>query len=137
LFWKDGDLLFYDECGYGGLFDIVWWYIGGLFKYVLFLLVFINLMVNFYYCFVFGYEVLVNFVYLVCNCLVCVCILIIGLNLKVKCIEFCVFDFLSNFYLVFLVMFMVGFDGICNCIELLELIDKDFYELFLEEYVLI
>ena len=31
--WKDGEPLFYDERGYGGLSDIARWYIGGLLKH--------------------------------------------------------------------------------------------------------
>ena len=30
--WKDGDPLFYDETGYGGLSDVARWYIGGILK---------------------------------------------------------------------------------------------------------
>lgn len=133
LLWNDGKLLFYDEVGYGQFSDIVCWYIGGILVYVLVLFVFINLMLNSYYCLVKGFEVLVNLVYLVGNWFVVICILIMGLNLKVKCIEFCVFDVLGNLYFVFVVQFMVGFDGIKNCIELYELVDKDFYELLFEE----
>jgi glutamine synthetase len=31
--WKDGEPLFYDERGYGGLSDMARWYIGGLLKH--------------------------------------------------------------------------------------------------------
>lgn len=114
---------------------MVCYYIGGIFKYVLLLLVFINFLVNLYYCLVLGFEVLVNLVYLQCNCFVCMCILIIGLNLKVKCVEFCCLDLFVNFYMVFVVLLLVGLDGIQNKIELFVLVDKDIYEFFFEEYV--
>ncbi|MBA2697113.1 MAG: type I glutamate--ammonia ligase, partial [Actinobacteria bacterium] len=40
--WKDGEPLFYDESGYGGLSDVARWYIGGLLKHAPSLLAFTN-----------------------------------------------------------------------------------------------
>src|SRR3954471_24898332 len=40
--WKDGDPLFYDERGYGGLSDLARWYIGGLLHHAPSLLAFTN-----------------------------------------------------------------------------------------------
>jgi glutamine synthetase len=40
--WKDGEPLFYDERGYGGLSDIARWYIGGLLKHAPSMLAFTN-----------------------------------------------------------------------------------------------
>ena len=47
--WKDGEPLFYDERGYGGLSDIARWYIGGLLKHAPSLLAFTNPTVNSYH----------------------------------------------------------------------------------------
>nr|WP_284290545.1 hypothetical protein [Angustibacter aerolatus] len=44
--WKDGEPLFYDERGYGGLSDVARWYIGGLLKHAPSLLAFTNPTVN-------------------------------------------------------------------------------------------
>ena len=44
--WKDGDPLFYDEAGYGGLSDMARWYIGGLLHHAPSLLAFTNPTVN-------------------------------------------------------------------------------------------
>ena len=44
--WKDGEPLFYDERGYGGLSDLARWYIGGLLKHAPSLLAFTNPTVN-------------------------------------------------------------------------------------------
>lgn len=130
---KDGVNLFVGD-KYGGLFEIVLYYIGGIIKYVCVLNVIINLFINFYKCLVFYYEVLVMLVYFVCNCLVFICILVV-LSLKVCCIEVCFLDLVVNLYLVFVVMLMVGFDGIKNKIYLGEVMDKDLYDLLVEEVV--
>lgn len=61
--WKDGELLFVGG-GYVGLSEMVMYVIGGIFKYVFLVLVFMNLIINSYKCLVLGYEVFVNFVYL-------------------------------------------------------------------------
>ncbi len=47
--WKDGEPLFYDESGYGGLSDMARWYIGGLLKHAPSLLAFTNPTVNSYH----------------------------------------------------------------------------------------
>ena len=60
--WKDGEPLFYDEQGYGGLSDIARWYIGGLLKHAPSLLAFTNPTVNSYHRLVPGYEAPVNLV---------------------------------------------------------------------------
>ena len=61
--WKDGEPLFYDEPGYGGLSDIARWYIGGLLKHAPSLLAFTNPTVNSYHRLVPGFEAPVNLVY--------------------------------------------------------------------------
>ena len=47
--WKDGEPLFYDETGYGGLSDMARWYIGGLLHHAPSLLAFTNPTVNSYH----------------------------------------------------------------------------------------
>lgn len=133
LIWKDGQNLFVGN-GYVGLLELVLFYIGGIIKYVCVLNVIMNLMMNLYKCLVLYFEVLVKFVYLVCNCLVLICILYV-LNLKGCCIEMCFLDLMVNLYLLFLVLMMVGFDGIQNKIYLGEVVDKNLYDLLLEEDV--
>lgn len=135
LLFKGGVNLFFGD-GYGGLLQMVLWYIGGIFKYVKVINVFINVGINSYKCLVLGFEVLVMLVYLVCNCLVLCCILWV-FNLKVCCIEMCFFDLIQFGYLIFIVLMMVGLDGIWNQIDLGVLSDKDLYDLLLEEEKLI
>ncbi len=76
--WKDGEPLFYDERGYGGLSDIARWYIGGLLKHAPSLLAFTNPTVNSYHRLVPGYEAPVNLVYSARNRSACVRIPITG-----------------------------------------------------------
>ncbi len=54
--WKNGEPLFFDEKGYGGLSDIARWYIGGLLKHAPALLAFTNPTVNSYHRLVPGFE---------------------------------------------------------------------------------
>src|ERR687889_488780 len=58
--WKDGEPLFYDERGYGGLSDMARWYIGGLLHHAPSLLAFTNPSVNSYHRLVPGFEAPVN-----------------------------------------------------------------------------
>ena len=76
--WKDGEPLFYDERGYGGLSDLARWYIGGLLKHAPSLLAFTNPTVNSYHRLVPGYEAPVNLVYSARNRSACVRIPITG-----------------------------------------------------------
>ncbi|GAB3591668.1 type I glutamate--ammonia ligase [Angustibacter peucedani] len=132
--WKDGEPLFYDERGYGGLSDTARWYIGGLLKHAPSLLAFTNPTVNSYHRLVPGYEAPVNLVYSARNRSACVRIPITGSNPKAKRIEFRVPDPSSNPYLAFSAMLMAGIDGIRNRIEPPDPIDKDLYELPPEEH---
>jgi glutamine synthetase len=132
--WKDGDPLFFDERGYGGLSDTARWYIGGLLKHAPSLLAFTNPTVNSYHRLVPGFEAPVNLVYSARNRSACVRIPITGSNPKAKRIEFRVPDPSSNPYLAFSAMLMAGIDGIRNRIEPPEPIDKDLYELPPEEH---
>jgi len=70
--WKNGEPLFYDEKGYGGLSDLARWYIGGLLKHAPALLAFTNPTVNSYHRLVPGYEAPVNLVYSARNRSACI-----------------------------------------------------------------
>ncbi|HET8616806.1 MAG TPA: type I glutamate--ammonia ligase [Actinomycetales bacterium] len=132
--WKDGEPLFYDERGYGGLSDTARWYIGGLLRHAPSLLAFTNPTTNSYHRLVPGYEAPVNLVYSARNRSACIRIPITGSNPKAKRVEFRVPDPSSNPYLAFSAMLMAGVDGIRNRIEPPEPIDKDLYELPPEEH---
>jgi glutamine synthetase len=132
--WKDGEPLFYDERGYGGLSDTARWYIGGLLKHAPSLLAFTNPTMNSFHRLVPGYEAPVNLVYSARNRSACVRIPITGSNPKAKRIEFRVPDPSSNPYLAFSAMLMAGLDGIKNRIEPADPVDKDLYELPPEEH---
>ena len=132
--WKDGEPLFYDERGYGGLSDIARWYIGGLLKHAPSLLAFTNPTVNSYHRLVPGYEAPVNLVYSARNRSACVRIPITGNSAKAKRVEFRVPDPSANPYLCFAAQLMAGLDGIKNRIEPPEPVDKDLYELPPEEH---
>jgi glutamine synthetase len=135
--WKDGQPLFFDEKGYGGLSDMARWYIGGLLKHAPSLLAFTNPTVNSYHRLVPGFEAPVNLVYSARNRSACIRIPVTGSNPKAKRIEFRVPDPSCNPYLAFAAMLMAGLDGIQNRIEPAEPVDKDLYELPPEEHALI
>jgi glutamine synthetase len=135
--WKDGEPLFYDEKGYGGLSDIARWYIGGLLAHAPSLLAFTNPTANSFHRLVPGYEAPVNLVYSARNRSACVRIPITGSNPKAKRVEFRVPDPSSNPYLAFAAMLMAGLDGVRNRIEPPDPVDKDLYELPPEEHAAI
>ncbi|WP_029253624.1 type I glutamate--ammonia ligase [Paraoerskovia marina] len=135
--WKDGEPLFYDEKGYGGLSDMARWYIGGLLKHAPSLLAFTNPSVNSYHRLVPGYEAPVNLVYSARNRSACIRIPITGDNPKAKRVEFRVPDPSANPYLAFAAQLLAGIDGIKNRIEPPEPVDKDLYELPPEEHAAI
>ncbi|MFK5633830.1 MULTISPECIES: type I glutamate--ammonia ligase [unclassified Ornithinimicrobium] len=131
--WKDGEPLFYDENGYGGLSDIARWYIGGLLSHGPSLLAFTNPSMNSYHRLVPGFEAPINLVYSARNRSACVRIPITGSSPKAKRIEYRVPDPSANPYLAFAAQLMAGLDGIRNRIEPPEPVDKDLYELPPEE----
>jgi glutamine synthetase len=131
--WKDGEPLFYDENGYGGLSDIARWYIGGLLSHGPSLLAFTNPSMNSYHRLVPGFEAPINLVYSARNRSACVRIPITGNSPKAKRIEYRVPDPSANPYLAFAAQLMAGLDGIKNRIEPPEPVDKDLYELPPEE----
>lgn len=131
--WREGDPLFYDESGYGGLSDTGRHYIGGILHHAPSLLAFTNPTVNSYHRLVPGFEAPVNLVYSQRNRSACVRIPISGNDPKAKRIEFRCPDSSGNPYLAFSAMMMAGLDGIRNKIEPPAPIDKDLYELPPEE----
>ncbi|CAN5154358.1 type I glutamate--ammonia ligase [soil metagenome] len=131
--WSDGQPLFYDEQGYGGLSDIARWYIGGLLKHAPAVLAFTNPTLNSYRRLIPGFEAPVNLVYSAGNRSASIRIPITGTNPKAKRIEFRAPDASGNPYLAFAAQLMAGLDGIKNRIEPHEPVDKDLYELPPEE----
>src|SRR6478736_5357876 len=131
--WKNGEPLFYDEKGYGGLSDIARWYIGGILAHAPAVLAFTNPTLNSYHRLVKGFEAPVNLVYSAGNRSAAIRIPITGSNPKAKRIEFRAPDASGNPYLAFAAQLMAGLDGIQNRIEPHEPVDKDLYELPPEE----
>lgn len=131
--WKDGEPLFYDENGYGGLSDIARWYIGGILEHAGAVLAFTNPTLNSYHRLVPGFEAPINLVYSQQNRSAAVRIPVTGSNAKAKRIEFRAPDPSSNPYLAFSAMMLAGLDGVKNRIEPHEPVDKDLYELPPEE----
>ncbi|OKL47654.1 type I glutamate--ammonia ligase [Boudabousia liubingyangii] len=132
--WKDGQPLFHDESGYGGLSDMARYFIGGLLEHAPALLAFTNPSVNSYRRLVPGFEAPVNLVYSARNRSACIRIPVTGTSPKKKRIEYRVPDPSANPYLSFAACLMAGIDGIRNRIEPAAPIDKDLYELPPEEY---
>jgi glutamine synthetase len=131
--WKDGEPLFHDESGYGGISDTCRHYIGGLLHHAPSLLAFTNPTVNSYHRLVPGFEAPVNLVYSQRNRSACARIPVTGSNPKAKRVEFRCPDSSGNPYLAFSAMMMAGLDGVKNKIEPPAPIDKDLYELPPEE----
>ncbi|WP_028660978.1 type I glutamate--ammonia ligase [Nocardioides insulae] len=127
--WKDGDPLFYDEVGYGGLSDIARWYIGGILEHAPALLAFTNPSVNSYHRLVKGFEAPISLVYSSRNRSASVRIPITGSNPKAKRVEARFPDPSANPYLAFSALMLAGLDGIQNKTEPPAPIDKDIYEL--------
>ena len=132
--WANGQPLFYDEAGYGGLSDMARWYIGGILKHAPSLLAFTNPSANSYHRLVPGFEAPVNLVYSQRNRSAAMRIPITGSNPKAKRVEFRCPDPSSNPYLAFSALLLAGIDGIQNKTEPPAPIDKDLYELPPEEH---
>jgi glutamine synthetase len=127
--WNNGEPLFYDEKGYGGLSDLARWYIGGILKHAPAVLAFTNPTVNSYHRLVPGFEAPISLVYSSRNRSAAVRIPITGSNPKAKRIETRFPDPSSNPYLAFSALLLAGIDGIQNKTEPPAPIDKDIYEL--------
>ena len=106
--WNNGEPLFFDETGYGGLSDMARYYIGGLLKHAPSLLAFTNPTVNSYHRLVPGFEAPVSLVYSQRNRSACVRIPITGANPKAKRIEFRCPDPSANPYLAFSALLLAG-----------------------------
>ncbi|MDR1265290.1 MAG: type I glutamate--ammonia ligase [Propionibacteriaceae bacterium] len=132
--WRDGQPLFYDESGYGGLSDMARHYIGGLLHHAPSLLAFTNPTTNSYHRLVPGFEAPVNLVYSSRNRSACIRVPVTGPNPKAKRIEFRCPDPSSNPYLAFAACLLAGLDGILNKIDPPDPIDKDLYELPPDEH---
>ena len=132
--WNEGEPLFYDEAGYGGLSDVARWYIGGILEHAPSLLAFTNPTTNSYHRLVPGFEAPVNLVYSSRNRSAAMRIPITGSNPKAKRVEFRCPDPSSNPYLAFAAILLAGVDGILNKTEPAAPIDKDLYELPPEEH---
>ncbi|MFC5369986.1 type I glutamate--ammonia ligase [Arcanobacterium bovis] len=132
--WKDGEPLFYDEKGYGGLSDLARWFVGGLLHHAPSLLAFTNPSINSFHRLVPGFEAPVNLVYSARNRSACIRIPVTGSSPKAKRVEYRVPDPSANPYLAFSAQIMAGLDGIKNRIEPADPIDKDLYELPPEEH---
>lgn len=132
--WKNGEPLFADERGYGGLSDLARWYIGGLLEHAPSLLAFTNPSVNSFHRLVPGFEAPVNLVYSARNRSACIRIPVSGTSAKAKRIEYRTPDPSANPYLAFAAQLMAGIDGIKRRIEPADPIDKDLYELPPEEH---
>ncbi|MGV9183016.1 type I glutamate--ammonia ligase [Arcanobacterium canis] len=132
--WKNGEPLFADANGYGGLSDMARWYIGGLLHHAKSLLAFTNPSINSFHRLVPGFEAPVNLVYSARNRSACIRIPVTGTSPKAKRLEYRVPDPSANPYLCFAAQLMAGLDGIKNRIEPPAPIDKDLYELPPEEH---
>ncbi|AOZ72589.1 type I glutamate--ammonia ligase [Boudabousia tangfeifanii] len=132
--WKDGQPLFHDESGYGGLSDMARHFIGGLLEHGPALLAFTNPSVNSYRRLVPGFEAPVNLVYSARNRSACIRIPVTGSSPKAKRVEYRVPDPSANPYLSFSACLLAGIDGIRRRLEPAAPIDKDLYELPPEEY---
>lgn len=131
--WKDGDNLFFDETGYAHLSQAAKYYIGGLLKHAPALLAFAAPTTNSYRRLVPGFEAPVNLVYSQRNRSAACRIPMYSSSPKAKRVEFRCPDPSCNPYLAFSSMLMAGLDGIQNKIDPGDPLDKDIYELSLDE----
>jgi glutamine synthetase len=127
--WKDGEPLFYDERGYGGLSDMARWYIGGLLQHASSLLAFTNPTTNSYRRLVPGYEAPVLLKHSQRNRSAAVRIPMYSPSPKSKRLEFRPPDPLANPYFAFPAMLMAGLDGIERELDPGEPIDQNLYDL--------
>lgn len=131
--WNDDSNSFYDESGYAGISDMAKYYIGGLLKHSSALLALAAPTTNSYRRLVPGYEAPVNLAYSQRNRSAICRIPVYSKSPKAKRIEFRAPDPSCNPYLCFAALLLAGLDGIQNRIDPGEPIDKDLYELPLEE----
>jgi glutamine synthetase len=130
--WKNGKNLFYGK-EYANLSKMALYYIGGLLKHAPALCALVAPTTNSYKRLVPGFEAPVNLVYSQRNRSAAVRIPLYSASPKTKRIEFRCPDPSCNPYLAFAGMLMAGLDGIANKIDPGDPLDKDIYELDLEE----
>jgi glutamine synthetase len=130
--WKKGKPLFAGS-EYGGLSQMALYYVGGLLKHARALCALCNPTTNSYKRLVPGYEAPVNLAYSSRNRSAAIRIPTYSENPKTKRIEYRPPDPAANPYLAFAAMLMAGLDGIQNKIDPGEPLDKNLYELPLEE----
>jgi glutamine synthetase len=131
--WKNSQNIFYDPKGYALLSETAQYYIGGLLKHANALMAFCAPTVNSYKRLVPGFEAPVNLAYSQRNRSAAVRIPMYTDNPKSKRIEFRPPDPTANQYLAFSAMLMAGLDGIENKLEPGAPLDKNIYELALDE----
>ncbi|HEX9118134.1 MAG TPA: type I glutamate--ammonia ligase [Anaerolineae bacterium] len=127
--WTDSKNMFFDESGYAQLSQMAKWYIGGLLKHAPALLALAAPTTNSYRRLVPGFEAPVNLAYSQRNRSAICRIPIYSKSPKAKRIEFRAPDPAANPYLCFAALLMAGLDGIQNCIDPGEPLDKDLYSL--------
>jgi glutamine synthetase len=130
--WKGDTNVFYDASGYAGLSQAAKYYIGGLLKHAPALLALTSPTTNSFRRLVPGFEAPVNLAYSQRN-RSAICRIPVTKSTKAKRVEFRAPDASSNPYLCFSAVLMAGLDGILNCIDPGEPVDKDLYELPAEE----
>ncbi len=130
---KDGEPIFFDADGYGGLSTLARHYVGGLLKHAPAVLAFAAPTTNSYKRLVPGFEAPVNLVYSMRNRSAAIRIPTYDMSPGAKRIEFRPPDPACNAYLAFAAMLMAGLDGIQNQIEPGDPIDRNIYELSQDE----
>jgi glutamine synthetase len=128
---RDGKNLFTGD-GYGGLSEIAFHYIGGIFKHARAINAFANSTTNSYKRLVPGFEAPVLLAYSARNRSASCRIPFVN-NPRGRRIEVRFGDASGNGYLIFAAMLMAGLDGIANKIDPGSPMDKDLYDLPPEE----
>ena len=131
--WKDGRNVLYDESGYAQLSDTAKYYIGGLLKHSSALLGLAAPTTNSYRRLVPGFEAPVNLAYSQRNRSAICRIPVYSKSPRAKRIEFRAPDPSCNPYLCFSALLMAGLDGVQCRDDPGEPVDKDLYELPIEE----
>jgi glutamine synthetase len=131
--WRDERNVFFDESGYAQLSDTAKNYIGGLLKHSSALLGLAAPTTNSYRRLVPGFEAPVNLAYSQRNRSAICRIPVYSKSPRAKRIEFRAPDPSCNPYLCFSALLMAGLDGVQNRFDPGEPVDKDLYELPVEE----
>jgi glutamine synthetase len=131
--WRDERNVFFDESGYAQLSDTAKNYIGGLLKHSSALLGLAAPTTNSYRRLVPGFEAPVNLAYSQRNRSAICRIPVYSKSPRAKRIEFRAPDPSCNPYLCFSALLMAGLDGVQNRFDPGEPVDKDLYELPVDE----